>query len=46
LIETIKKLKFGKGKVDIPEYDFKTHTRRKDKINQTIFGADVIILEV
>lgn len=42
LTKTIKDLKDGKS-VDIPIYDFKTHSRT-DK-SQRIYGADVIILE-
>ncbi|KAG0232092.1 Uridine-cytidine kinase-like 1 [Actinomortierella wolfii] len=43
LLETITKLKQGKM-VDVPIYDFETHTRRKDK-HHTIYGANVVIFE-
>lgn len=42
LVETIKLLKQDK-KVDVPIYDFKTHSRL-DR-TKPIYGADVVILE-
>eukprot|EP01120_Amphizonella_sp_Union-15-10_P010370 TRINITY_DN4138_c0_g1_i1.p1 TRINITY_DN4138_c0_g1~~TRINITY_DN4138_c0_g1_i1.p1 ORF type:complete len:365 (-),score=62.39 TRINITY_DN4138_c0_g1_i1:4-1098(-) len=42
LLQTIKSLKEGKL-VEIPVYDFKTHSRSSH--TKTVYGADVIILE-
>lgn len=42
LIQTLKELKAGRS-VDIPIYDFKTHSRLPE--TQRVYGADVIILE-
>eukprot|EP01121_Diplochlamys_sp_Union-15-3_P008136 TRINITY_DN2138_c0_g3_i1.p1 TRINITY_DN2138_c0_g3~~TRINITY_DN2138_c0_g3_i1.p1 ORF type:complete len:475 (-),score=61.98 TRINITY_DN2138_c0_g3_i1:34-1404(-) len=42
LLSTIKHLKEGKC-TEIPQYDFKTHSR--SPYSKTIYGADVIILE-
>jgi len=43
LSETLKSLRDGKS-VNIPVYDFVTHSRAPDK-STTIYGADVIIIE-
>lgn len=42
LVKTLTKLKAGK-RVDIPIYNFKTHSREKNKVN--IYGANVVIFE-
>eukprot|EP00127_Corallochytrium_limacisporum_P005710 Clim_evm89s210 gene=Clim_evmTU89s210 len=43
VVETLEKLKKGK-KVQIPEYDFRTHSRRKG-FEKTLYGANVVIFE-
>eukprot|EP00053_Salpingoeca_punica_P018194 m.177439 g.177439 ORF g.177439 m.177439 type:complete len:489 (-) comp17382_c0_seq2:1674-3140(-) len=42
IVETLKKLKQGK-QVEVPIYDFTTHSRRPETI--TMYGANVIIFE-
>lgn len=42
LVETLTKLKAGK-RVELPVYNFKTHSREKNKVN--IYGANVVIFE-
>jgi uridine kinase len=42
--DTVDRLKKGKGKVQIPDYSFKLH-KRLESSSQTIFAADVIIVE-
>ncbi|XP_071483781.1 uridine-cytidine kinase-like 1 [Diadema antillarum] len=42
LVETLKKLKEGKH-VEVPVYNFTTHSREKEK--KTMYGANVVIFE-
>eukprot|EP01114_Cavostelium_apophysatum_P020564 TRINITY_DN6931_c0_g2_i1.p1 TRINITY_DN6931_c0_g2~~TRINITY_DN6931_c0_g2_i1.p1 ORF type:complete len:452 (-),score=92.24 TRINITY_DN6931_c0_g2_i1:114-1469(-) len=42
IVQTLQDLKAGKA-VEIPEYDFKTHSR--SPFSKTFYGADVIIFE-
>lgn len=43
LIDTVKRLKQGQ-KVNVPVYDFTTHSRLPDEV--VMYGANVIIFEV
>lgn len=42
MVETLKKLKVGKH-VEVPRYDFQTHSRSKEKTQ--MYGANVVIFE-
>uniref|UniRef100_A0A8C3U304 Uridine-cytidine kinase n=1 Tax=Catharus ustulatus TaxID=91951 RepID=A0A8C3U304_CATUS len=44
LVSVLRKLKKGKS-VKVPVYDFTTHSRRREWVGKTVYGANVIVFE-
>uniref|UniRef100_A0A8C6ZJA9 uridine/cytidine kinase n=1 Tax=Nothoprocta perdicaria TaxID=30464 RepID=A0A8C6ZJA9_NOTPE len=44
LVSVLRKLKKGKS-VKVPVYDFTTHSRRREWVRKTVYGANVIVFE-